>query len=201
MVDSNAILLFHNDEKEMGPYNRKEMVMSNHAETNAETNIAWFKLAELIARKEREKALNVYRLLSHSLEDKAYALQIEGDILKSFDVRDATEKYQQAAFLYKKEQRWVNAVGIYEHLISRDPENLEFLAALVDAYAKLDWEEKCTPHLHAMFNLLSSHKPELERIYKAIQQIMRQHADLSWFTILINQYQKDISEPLLSLIF
>jgi hypothetical protein len=39
--------------------------------------VAWFKLADLITRKEKEKALNLYRLLSHSFEDRAYALQVE----------------------------------------------------------------------------------------------------------------------------
>ncbi len=177
------------------------MVMSNHAETNAETNIAWFKLAELIARKEREKALNVYRLLSHSLEDKAYALQIEGDILKSFDVRDATEKYQQAAFLYKKEKRWVNALGIYEHLLSRDQNNLDFIATLVDLYIKLDWEEKCKKHLEDMFRLLNNTNPEHERSYKTIQQIIRQHDDTVWFSSLLNEHKSTLSEPLKLLIF
>ena len=187
--------------KKWDPNNRREMVMSNHAETNAETNVAWFKLAELIARKEREKALNVYRLLSHSLDDKAYALQIEGDILKSFDVRDATEKYQQAAFLYKKEQRWVNAIGIYEHLLSRDQSNLDFLVTVVDLYAKLDWEEKCKKHLQEMFRVLNTQNPDHERTYKVVQQTIRQHADKDWFSLLISDHQKNISEPLLSLIF
>lgn len=179
------------------------MVMSNNAETNAKTNIAWFKLAELVARKEREKALNVYRLLSHSLEDKAYALQIEGDILRSFDTHDATEKYQQAAFLYRKEQRWVNAVGIYEHLISKDQGNLEYLIALIDVYAKLDWEEKCTKHLVTLFVYLNSHKyqPELDKVYKTMQLVFRQHRELRWFTQQIINYQENCPEQFKSLLF
>lgn len=181
--------------------NRKEMGMSNHAETNAETNIAWFKLAELIARKEREKALNVYRLLSHSLEDKAYALQIEGDILRSFDVRDATEKYQQAAFLYKKEQRWVNALGIYEHLLSRDKNNIDFLITIIDLYARLDWEEKCVKRIEEMFSLLSHHNQDHERMYKIIQQTIRQHTDKPWFNAIISKYKDKFSDALLPLIF
>lgn len=185
----------------MGLINRKGMVMSNHAQTNAETNVAWFKLAELIARKEREKALNVYRLLSHSLEDKAYALQIEGDILKSFDAKDAAEKYQQAAFLYKKEQRWVNAIGIYEHLLSRDNNNLEFLATVVDLYAKINWEEKCKPRMQEMFRVLKMNSPEHERMYKIVQQTIRQNTDNDWFYSLIQHYKTQIPEPLSILIF
>lgn len=175
--------------------------MSDHAEIRTETNLAWFKLAELIARKEREKALNVYRLLSHSLEDKAFALQVEGDILRSFEMRDSVEKYQQSAFLYTQERRWVNAIGIYEHLLSRDQNNLEFIIALVDLYAKLDWEEKCKNHIAKLFPLLTIHKPELERTYKTIQQTMRQNNEKTWFKAYVQPYKDNFSEQFRLLIF
>ena len=62
-------------------------------EGHKEKSLAWFKLADLIARGEREKALNVFRLLSHSLQDRAYSLQLEGDLLWYLDDKNFTEKY------------------------------------------------------------------------------------------------------------
>ena len=47
-------------------------------------NVAWFKLAECVARGEKEKALGVYRLLVHSLDEPAFIRQLEGDLLLAF---------------------------------------------------------------------------------------------------------------------
>lgn len=104
--------------------------------------VAWFKLAELITRKEKEKALSLHRLLSHSLENKAYSLQLEGDILWSLEDFQALEKYQQAAFLYKKDRKIVNAIAIYEHLLTLQPQNFDFLSTLIYTYLLYDWPEK-----------------------------------------------------------
>lgn len=110
---------------------------------NSKTScVAWFKLAELITRKEKEKALNLYRLLSHSFEDKAYALQVEGDILWSLEDEVALDKYKQAAYLYKKERNLVAASAIYEHLLTLQPNNYDFLSTLIILYILLSWPEK-----------------------------------------------------------
>ncbi|MCF7800116.1 hypothetical protein K9M16_03915 [Candidatus Babeliales bacterium] len=114
---------------------------ANSADYN-QSCVAWFKLAELISRKEKEKALNLYRLLSHSFENKAYALQIEADILWSLEDNLALEKYQQAAFLYKKEQKIISVIAIYEHLSTLEPSNYEFLSTLIFLYSQADWESK-----------------------------------------------------------
>ena len=106
------------------------------------SSVAWFKLAELISRGEKEKALNLYRLLSHSFEERAYSLQIEGDILWSFEDKDALERYKSAAFLYKKEKNLVSAAAIYEHLLTLDTDNVENLSHLLKLYVQLNWEEK-----------------------------------------------------------
>src|SRR5271157_3821637 len=107
-----------------------------------ERSLAWFKLADLIARGEREKALSVFRLLAHSLPDRAYVLQLEGDILWHLDDKNAEEKYKQAAFLYQKEKRWIDAIAIYEHLLSQSPDSYEIFSILLAAYAIIDWQEK-----------------------------------------------------------
>ena len=105
-------------------------------------SLAWFKLADLIARGEREKALNVYRLLSHSLQDRAYALQLEGDLLWYLDDKNFIEKYKQAAFLYQKEKRWIDAIALYEHLFVSAPFSYDLLPALLTFYAIVDWQDK-----------------------------------------------------------
>jgi tetratricopeptide (TPR) repeat protein len=112
-------------------------------------SVAWYKLADLIARGEREKALSVYRLLAHSFDDKAYALQLEGDVLFALEDVRSKEKYFQAATLYKAEKRWVDAVALAEHMIaqhSQDP--LLFLFA-VYCYAALDVPDKAVYYFDA----------------------------------------------------
>src|SRR3990172_10433854 len=68
-------------------------------------NIAWFKLAEFVARGEKERALGIYRLLIHSFDDKAFSYQLEGDLLSAFNDESARDKYLSAAQLYHKEGR------------------------------------------------------------------------------------------------
>lgn len=104
--------------------------------------VAWFKLAELVSRGEKEKALNLYRLISYSFSDKAYVLQVEGDILWSLEDNGALEKYRQAAYLYKKEKKLVSATAVYEHLLILEPVNFDYLKTLILLYVFLSWPEK-----------------------------------------------------------
>ncbi len=102
--------------------------------------IAWFKIAEYISRGEKERALGVYRLLSHSLDDAAYAKQLEGDILLSCnDQSAAITRYKDAALLYQKNNRLLQAAAIYEHLLLLFEEDQLQLARLqlIDFYAIL----------------------------------------------------------------
>lgn len=140
-----------------------------HGSSNGTSSIAWFKLAELIARKEREKALNVFRLLSHSFEDRAYALQLEGDILFSLDDKNAAEKYKQAAFLYQKEQQWVHAIAIYEHLLSLDKHNLDVLGGLIHYYAVIDWQEKFDERLALVCRLFTQKAIDENQFVKTLK--------------------------------
>lgn len=109
-------------------------------------SIAWYKLADLIARGEREKALNVYRLLAHSFDDKAYALQLEGDVLLALEDPRSKEKYFQAATLYKQEQRWVDAVALGEHLLAQHAQDPALLLFAVYCYAVLDVRDKVSEY-------------------------------------------------------
>lgn len=102
---------------------------------NAEKyNIAWFKLAEFVSRGEKERALGIYRLLSHSLTDTALSHQLEGDILLSFRDHKAVEAYKRAAQLYESQQKFNQAIGMYEHLALLTPQSIEYITKLVYLY-------------------------------------------------------------------
>lgn len=96
-------------------------------------NIAWFKLAEFVCRGEKERALSVYKLLMHSVADRAFAHQLEGDILLAFDDAGAIDRYHQAAEIYKKQKDYQKAIAVYEHIASCK-KNLNNLQALIDTY-------------------------------------------------------------------
>lgn len=108
-------------------------------QVSAETyNIAWFKLAECVSRREKERALGVYRLLVHSIDDKAFAKQLEGDLYLSFNDKDtAQKKYRDAAQLYQQSQQYLQAAAIFEHLIAIDPESDFYRSSLVELYGEL----------------------------------------------------------------
>lgn len=99
-------------------------------------NVAWFKLADFIARGEKERALTVHRLLMHSIQDEALPYQLEGDILLAFDDAAALDRYHIAANLYKKAGKIQQAASLYEH-VSLFKEDERILEALFDVYFSL----------------------------------------------------------------
>jgi tetratricopeptide (TPR) repeat protein len=117
-------------------------------------NIAWFKLAEYVSRGEKERALGIYRLLSHSIEDRAFARQLEGDILWSFNDTQAADKYQEAAQLYRQDQRVLQAAAIYEHLVMLVPDSMVYLEHLVELYAHLEIKTKVAAYSARLFEQL-----------------------------------------------
>lgn len=117
-------------------------------------SIAWFTLAECVSRGEKERALGVYRLLSHSLDDQAYMYQLEGDLLLAFNDREALERYSEAARLYHKDKRILEAVAVYEHLFMLSPGNQQYITALIDLYKKLNIQSKVIFHLKTLFSLM-----------------------------------------------
>lgn len=83
-------------------------------------SIAWFKLAQYVSRGERERAMGIYRLLSHSIDNQAFARQLEGDILLFFNDESALSKYKEAAALYLKQNGSMQAAAVYEQILSLD---------------------------------------------------------------------------------
>jgi len=143
-------------------------------------NIAWFKLAEYVSRGEKERALGVYRLLSHSFDDAAFALQLEGDILWSFNDRGAIDKYYEAAQLYKKDARVLQAAAVYEHLVTLHPDSIVCLLHLVDLYVILDAKSKVASNLAVLAELVlglvaqkkASQELVLENLKEFVERLM-----------------------------
>ena len=106
--------------------------------------IAWFKLSEFIRRKQKERALGMYKLLMHSVEDPAFAKQVEADILYFFEEPKAIESYVEAAETYKKMGKLAQATAIYEHLIILEPKNTSFIKQLTNLYGSLHHPTRIT---------------------------------------------------------
>lgn len=120
--------------------------------------VAWFKLAECVAKGEKEKAFGVYRLLMHSLEDKAYAQQLEGDLLGAFQDERALEKYEHAAHLYMANNRWKEAIALYEELAIMNFDNIRAVNSLLRLYVTYKKPEQYTSRLIHLAQLLYDKK-------------------------------------------
>ena len=105
-------------------------------------SVAWFKLAEFVGRGEKERALGLYRLLVHSFDDRAFAYQLEGDLLLSFRDAEAHDRYIQAARLYQEDGDMLKAAAIYEHLLFLEPGSMLYKKQLVSLYTALGLHER-----------------------------------------------------------
>lgn len=81
------------------------------------SSVAWFKLAEVITRGEKERALSIYRLLMHSVQSEALKAQLEGDILLMFNDANAFNAYLRAATLHQKNNDTFQAFSMYEQIL------------------------------------------------------------------------------------
>jgi len=115
-------------------------------------NVAWFKLADCIARGEKERALGVYRLLAHSFDDPALARQLHADILLSFKDERAQEAYQEAAVLYRERDRLIEAAAVYEHLVTLDPNNVFYRVEIIELYRELGIASKVSRYLYQLID-------------------------------------------------
>lgn len=104
--------------------------------SSEKSTLAWFKLAEFVARGEKERALSIFRLLSHSLHNEALVFQLEGDILQSFNDEKAFESYKRAARTYQQNGELVQALTVYEQLDKLYTPSEDVLMALVTLYQK-----------------------------------------------------------------
>ena len=100
--------------------------------------IAWFKLSEFIRRRQKERALGMYKLLMHSVEDDAFAKQVEADLLLFFEESSAIDSYIEAAQMYQKKNKLAQATAIYEQLVLLQPQNSTFIKKLFHFYEQLN---------------------------------------------------------------
>jgi tetratricopeptide (TPR) repeat protein len=118
-------------------------------------SVAWFKLAECVSRREKERALGVYRLLSHSIDDQAFKYQLEADLLLAFnDTPQAVEKYLLAIESYKQTDRLFEMAALYNHLVTLEPNKHEHLTQLVVVYHALKLESKVFRYIESALDLL-----------------------------------------------
>lgn len=164
---------------------------------NDKYTIAWFKLAECIAKGEKEKAFGVYRLLSHSLEDQAYAYQLEGDLLDAFQDCRASEKYAQAAHVYHHTHRYKEACALYEELIFLLPHDDKHLVRLLEIYKSSKSPQSLPDKLSKLaYNLLE--KKMVMRAF-AVAQELKTCADVQavvpvYTAIIVASLQSQLAE-------
>lgn len=117
--------------------------------------IAWFKIADCVSRGEKERALGVYRLLSHSFNDHAVSRQLEADIYLSFGEQDlAIPLYLQAIELYQKSERFLEAVAICEHLLTLNDADLMVRREAIKLYSMLGNISKIQEHMCKSLDLI-----------------------------------------------
>jgi hypothetical protein len=127
--------------------------------------IAWFKIAECVSRGEKERALGVYRLLSHSFNDSAIKYQLEADIYWSFgDIELAISLYQQAMESYIKSQRFLEAAAVAQHLVVLQPTETSLHRTLICLYLSLGMVLKVQAHIHELADFFGHKKQWVEQV-------------------------------------
>ncbi|MFZ5954626.1 MAG: tetratricopeptide repeat protein [Candidatus Dependentiae bacterium] len=156
--------------------------------------IAWFKLAECVARGEREKALGVYRLLSHSIDDPAYTLQLEADILWTFnDYETAISKYHESAVMYKAQQKYSQAFSVWEQILLLVPDHIPTLETVVALSLELKEYTKLKSYSELLYQVYETqHSYEkLINLVETIEPYISLSEQITWYrkTVLLVIHQ------------
>lgn len=109
-----------------------------HMDADQKYVIAWFKIAEYVNRGEKERALGVYRLLSHSIDDPSLVLQLEADILYACNDERCFDLYHKAALDYLKKEKKGHAAALFEQMLLVKPHIIGIRAELIHLYIKLE---------------------------------------------------------------
>jgi tetratricopeptide (TPR) repeat protein len=143
--------------------------------SSEKANVAWFKLAEFVGRGEKERALGLYRLLVHSLDDLAFIKKLEAELFSRFDMKQAEHLYVDAALLYQKAGQPEEAALIYEHLIRLQPKNCIYVEKLILYSHELGWEDKVFLNRKKL-SLLFLEKGKIEKgleLYKSLEKSLK----------------------------
>jgi len=164
-------------------------------------NVAWFTLAECVSRGEKVRAMSLYRLLAHSIEDQAFISQLKGDLLRAFQDKESIELYQEAAELYEKDNRLLEAVAVYEHLVTLEPKKTRYLKSLIKLYKLLSITSKVATFLERLFDS-STEQNDCDGACDALEQLdnikdAAEHVDLHQRVIRLLLKQKEPSKELI----
>ncbi len=144
--------------------------------------IAWFKLAECVARGERERALGVYRLLAHSIGNPAFESQLEGDLYLSFnDVETAVAKYQEAVKRYQQTGCFLEAAAVLEHLATLQPHMYTYHQQLIELYHQLRLPRKVQEHITRLLERMTSgkHTEQVDILLNTLSELNGEYADFA----------------------
>lgn len=119
-------------------------------------NVAWFKLAEFVARKEKERAFGMYRLLIHSISDEGFATQLEGDLLLAFNDDKALASYAKASELYERNGKLTEAIAVSEHCLTLSPDSIEYITRLIQLYGMLKNTTRMMHYISVLMKMLSA---------------------------------------------
>lgn len=156
-------------------------------------SIAWFKLAQCISKGERERAMGIYRLLSHSIDNSAFAKQLEADIYLYFqDTVTALQKYKEAAAMYRAQNEFVQALAVYEHylLIDDNAHDIQCLfyevaqqvgdakrmMTVATALIQDHVQDKRISEAQAIFDHILQYSPPVEWIVQSGVKLLHAHA-------------------------
>lgn len=106
--------------------------------SSAKSCIAWFKLAEFVEKKEKEKALVLYRLLARSINNNAFGLHLLGTLHQSFNnYEEACNNLILTLDIYYQDNPEM-VITIYETIIlqNKNQINTEHLEVLAKYYLK-----------------------------------------------------------------
>lgn len=161
-------------------------------------SIAWFKLAEFVMRREKERALAIYRLLAHSLRDEAFAYQLEGDLLLSFGDDKAITSYAKAASLYEQKEEFREAVALYEHIATLVPDGITYLKKMFELYSRLGNEIKSVQAFQVLMKALyaQSNIEEIDNVLHNLAipptRLLRLYHEHLVIYLLEKKYTKDV---------
>lgn len=145
-------------------------------------SIAWFKLAQCIAKGERERAMGIYRLLSHSIENIAYAKQLEADLYLYFqDTQSAVHKYKEAAAVYKEHQAYIQAIALYEYCLVIKPQDLIALAELFKLTMMLHDSQKIFSTAQ-LYIAVACDQDGYQQAQQVLLQVLTLQPSVAWVT-------------------
>lgn len=176
---------------------------------NGMYSIAWFKIAECVLRGEKERALGVHRLLAHSLDDKALAMQLEGDIMFACgDIDRALQVYNDAALCYISLKKYEQAAGIYEHMIFLKPIDDLLYNALLKVYIAANISQHIVRLAILYIALLNEHNsvPKMKNIVEEVLTVLAKKDQVSFanellkVAFVVDQDRIELQETLLKIV-